>query len=157
MQLAESRGGTEQNQMNQLRKTPKPPQPAPSRGGGIGDGTSGAGGSGQARAAPCPARGCHRHLLTPSGRAPCPAPHRSLTSLLHINPRFPNLGASAGVFTFFTFLHIFAPAWRAEQQESRISNPSPAPGRMPGRIPARGKKKSLFCSQSNETQGLFLI
>ena len=36
--------------------------------------------------------------------------------LLHINQKFTNLGASTIIFTFFTFFHIFTPAWRAKQQ-----------------------------------------
>lgn len=36
--------------------------------------------------------------------------------LLHINQKFTNLGASTIIFTFFTFFHIFMPAWRAKQQ-----------------------------------------
>lgn len=29
--------------------------------------------------------------------------------------KFTNLGASMIIFTFFTFFHIFTPAWRAKQ------------------------------------------
>lgn len=157
MQLAERKGGIRQNQTNQLRKTPKHRQPALSREGGIGEGTSGADLPGQARAAARSAQGCHRHLLTPSGQAPCPALRRSVTCLLHINPKLTNLGASAIAFTFFACFHLFAPAWRAERQGPGTQTPAPAPHEDRRPATSRQGEKSSFRSQSNHARGLFLV
>lgn len=77
-----------------------------------------------------------------------PALGLSVTYLLHINQKFTNLGASTIIFTFFTFFHIFTPAWRAKQQPKPRKTCRPlklrraVPCQRPGLAPRPGRHRS---------------
>lgn len=104
------RQGISRNQTNQFRKAPKPLQPGAAQ-----DALGLAPGQGRGDASW--AWGCHRRPdHDRAATVACPALGGSVMYLLHINQKFTNLGASTIIFTFFTFFHIFTPAWRPKQQ-----------------------------------------
>lgn len=91
----------------------------------------------------------HRRLCHHQAAAVAhPALGLSVMYLLHINQKFTNLGASTIIFTFFTFFHIFTPAWRAKQQPKPRKTCRPlklrraVPCQRPGLTPRPGRHRS---------------